>query len=65
MGFIRKLTSISSMGAVNYKSPREKAADAAARNSKANKKAAAAQVRLLEAQARIAEAQARRAERDG
>jgi hypothetical protein len=60
MGIIRKAMSVSSLGAVNYKSSKEKNASAAARTSKANKKTARAEAELLRAQAEVAREEARR-----
>lgn len=51
MGALRKFTSVGTLGAVSYSSPKEKQANAAARSSKTDKKLAKAQAKLLKAQA--------------
>lgn len=57
MGLIRKTTSLTTLGLVNYHSPREKQAIAAARSSRAHKEVAKAEAKLLKEQARLLEAQ--------
>lgn len=57
MGLIRKTTSLSTLGLVNYHSPREKQAIAASRSSRAQKEVAKAEAKLLKEQARLLEAQ--------
>lgn len=57
MGLLRKTTSLTTLGLVNYHSPREKQAIAAQRSSRAQKKIAKAEAELLREQARLLEAQ--------
>lgn len=50
MGMIRKLSSLSSAGLISYHTPEEKAANAAARSSRADKRLSKAQAKLLKEQ---------------
>ncbi|MGW4028336.1 hypothetical protein ACWEFL_03290 [Streptomyces sp. NPDC004838] len=55
MGMIRKLSSLSSVGLISYHSPKEKVANAAARTSRADKRLAKAQAKLLDEQRKALE----------
>lgn len=60
MGFIRKATSLSTGGLVNFRSPEERIAHSMKINAKANKMSAQAQAELAREQAALL-----RAEREG
>lgn len=50
MGLIRKMTSVSTLGAVSYHSPREKVANAARSDARSSAKLRKAEAKLLKQQ---------------
>ncbi|RLP87576.1 hypothetical protein [Micromonospora sp. CV4] len=57
MGMIRKLTSVSTLGLVDWSNPKEKQAKAARRSSKADERVSKAEAARLEAETALLRAQ--------